>query len=61
MEKKFINAGQPVIHFLLLTVWTLSTKETLREVAGRFGFLNRGRQLYFVYYNCVCVLILLIS
>ena len=55
MEQKFINTGQPVIHFLLLTVWTLSTKETFREEAGRFGFLNRGKQLSFIYNNCVYV------
>ena len=61
LEARCYCTKEPVLHKLLLAIWTLSTPESFREVAYRFGYRNRGcnfisiSKIYFdfVKYNCL--------
>jgi hypothetical protein len=47
LSRTFINDGQPIKNKLLLSIWALSTRESFREVANRFGFRSRSKTYIF--------------
>ncbi|XP_046454782.1 uncharacterized protein LOC124202483 [Daphnia pulex] len=42
LEEQFYSGREPILHKLLLAIWSLSTPETFREIAHRFGYRCRG-------------------